>query len=217
MTTPHLINVLIHVLGGAAAIVLGFVILAAAKGTAWHRRRGRQFVALALVVCMSAALGSALFRFVPVFAMLTVLVLYQLLSGWHAVFTRVAGPNALDALMALGAAVGAVLLVPVVLAELARLGQSPAVVYATLGALASLLAYDAARFLFPRAWHALTWKYEHIYKMVATMFGLLSAASGNLLAFAQPWSQILPSVLGLMTILALWWRQHAAAGRLTSP
>jgi hypothetical protein len=54
-------------------------------------------VALTLVVCLTAVIGNIVFRFMPLFAVLTVLVSYQLLSGWHVIYTRAAGPNAIDA------------------------------------------------------------------------------------------------------------------------
>jgi uncharacterized membrane protein len=209
MNAAHLSNLLVHVIGASAAIGLGFILLAGDKGTAPHRQRGLMFVALVLLVCASAAVGSVFFRFIPIFAILTVLVLYQLLSGWHAVKTRERGPNRIDLALAGAAGLGAAMLAPVVLATQAQSGQSPVVIYATLATLALLLSYDLARWAFPHRWHSRLWKYEHIYKMVATVFALLSAASGNLLAFAQPWSQILPSALGLATIAALWWRQRA--------
>jgi hypothetical protein len=88
-------------------------------------------------------------------------------------------------------------------------GQAP-VVRSTLAALAMLMAYDAARWLFPRRWHAALWRYEHIYKLLASLFGMLSAAAGNLLPAAQPWSQLLPSVLGLIAIVCCMVRTYRA-------
>ncbi|QOY95186.1 hypothetical protein IM543_04760 [Massilia sp. UMI-21] len=211
---PHLLNLALHIGAGAAAIGLGLALLAQAKGTAAHRKQGRTFVLLTLVVCATGAIGSALFRFVPLFAILTVLVTYQLLSGWHVVYTRAAGPNRVDALLALSAAAWAIGLLPVLLSPGGMAGAAPAVIPAALGGLAVLLAYDTARWCFPRHWHARLWRYEHIYKLVASLFGMLSAAVGNLVRVGQPWSQLLPSVLGMMVIVICIRRDIRARARL---
>ncbi|RZA30720.1 MAG: hypothetical protein EOP92_34380 [Lysobacteraceae bacterium] len=203
---PHLLNLAAHIGAGIAAISLGLVLLAGAKGTPVHRRRVRLFVALTLAVCATGAIGNLFFRFIPLFAVLTVLVTYQLLSGWHVVHIKAAGPNRIDALLALCAAAWAVGLLPILLPAGGKAGAPPAVVWSSLGALAFLLAYDAARWSFPRHWHATLWRYEHIYKLVASLFGMLSAAVGNLVRVGQPWSQLLPSVLGMIIIAAFIWR-----------
>jgi uncharacterized membrane protein len=202
ISSPHLLNIVAHIGAGTAAIGLGLILLAGAKGTIGHRRWGRLFVALTLVVCATGAIGNLFFRFIPLFAVLTVLVTYQLLSGWHAVHTKAAGPNRIDALLALCAAAWAIGLLPGVLSAGSQAGAVPVVVWSSLGTLAFLLAYDAARWCFPRHWHATLWRYEHIYKLVASLFGMLSAAGGNLFPVGQPWSQLLPSALGLVTIAA---------------
>jgi hypothetical protein len=80
--------------------------------------------------------------------------------------------------------------------------------YSTLTAVMLLLAYDAVRWLFPRRWHAVLWRYEHIYKILGCLFGMLSAAVGNTVRVGQPWSQLAPSVIGLIAVLWCWVRTH---------
>ncbi len=202
---PHLLNIALHIGAGSAAIVLGVALLIRATGSPAHRRQGRVFVLLTAIVCATGVVGTVFFRFIPLFAVLTLLVSYQLLSGWHAVHTKGLGPGRIDALLLLCASAWAIGLLPLLLDE--RAGP---VIYSTLGALALLFAYDAARWRFPRHWHATLWRYEHIYKMVASLFGMLSAASGNLLRVGQPWSQLLPSLLGMAVIAVCIWRDHQA-------
>lgn len=209
--SPHLLNILAHVGTGLAAMALGFYLLWKPKGTRQHRRVGRMFVYLAVVVCGSAAAGIALFRFLPVFAVLTLLVSYQLLSGWHVVHTRDAGPNAVDAALWMGAAALAAWL----MAHLAGREASSPVLVSTLAALGTLLTYDAARWLFPKPWHGTLWRYEHIYKLVASLFDMLSAAAGNTVRAGQPWSQLAPSVLGVIVIAWFWARTWRAQRRAT--
>lgn len=210
ISLPHLSNLAAHIAAGTAAIGLGAAILASTKGTLLHRRRGRLFVALTLAVCATGAIGNLFFRFTPLFAVLTVLVTYQLLSGWHVVHTKADGPDRIDVLLAVAATAWTAALMPSLFSTGVKEDAAPIVVYASLGGLALLLAYDAARWCFPRHWHASLWRYEHIYKLVASLFGMLSAAAGNLVRIGQPWSQLLPSVLGMLVIGALIWSEHRA-------
>lgn len=209
--SPHLINLVSHIGAGIAAISLGFLLLASAKATLFHRQRGRVFVALTVVVCVTGGVGNVFFRFMPLFAVLTVLVAYQLLSGWHVIYTKAVGPNWIDAFLAVCAASWAMFLIPLLLGPgSVNRGAAPTVVYSSLGALVFLLAYDTARWCFPRHWHASLWRYEHIFKLVSSLFAMLSAATGNLVRFGQPWSQLAPSVLGMMTIVWFVWRDWRA-------
>ncbi len=213
MNLAHAVNIGIHITAGVIAMAIGFSLMATAKGSGMHRKRGRIFVGLTLLVCASAAVGNLLFRFMPLFAVLTVLVTYQLLSGWHVVYTQARGPNALDAMLCAGAALCGVALIPLVLSRGAGDGGM-SVVYSSLATLFCLIVYDLMRWRFPRRWHATLWRYEHIYKLLASLFAMLSAAAGNLLPYGQPWSQLLPSVLGLACIAWFFWREYNAARKV---
>lgn len=189
----HQANLLLHVLAGTLAMGFGFWILRLPKGDARHRRLGRWFALATLAVCLFAALGLIAFRFMPLFAVLTVLVSYLALSGWRNARTQAQGPQALDAVLTalaaglvLGLAVGGVFGDPVA--------------KASLGAVALILVYDTLRWAFPRHWHARLWRYEHLYRMVSASFAMVSALVGNVVRVGQPWSQLLPSVLGLVVI-----------------
>lgn len=202
----HLLNIVFHVACGIAAMALGFLILATDKGTERHRRLGRRFGWLTLAVCASAVIGNLLFRFIPLFAILTVLVLYQFLGAWRAVITKSDGPNLVDAALTGCAAAGAFILAPVVIRATETAGGAPAVIQSTLATLAVVIGYDIVRWLFPPHWHRALWRYEHVYKSVASLFAMLSAASGNVIRAGQPWSQLLPSALGVATIIWMLWR-----------
>jgi uncharacterized membrane protein len=198
MTPAHLTNLGVHVAAGTIALAIGFTMLAKAKGTAWHRRMGRRFCYSTLVVSCSAIVGTIFFRFIPIFAVLSILIPYQLIGGWRSVYTQDRGPAQMDAVFTLIALAFSLLLVP---ALRAHPTEAPIVVYSSLGALATILAYDAVRWLFPRRWYRVLWRYEHGYKLIASIFGMLSALIGNVVRVGQPWSQIAPSALGAVVIL----------------
>lgn len=205
MTPAHLVNLAIHVAAGTVALAIGFTLLAKAKGTAWHRRMGRIFCCFTLVACCSAIVGTVFFRFVPVFAVLSILVPYQLTGGWRSACTQDRGPSKIDAVWTLVAIALTIALTPTVLDHPA---QAPVVVYSSLGALAAIQLYDAIRWLFPRRWHRVLWRYEHGYKMIASIFAMLSALVGNVVRVGQPWSQIAPSAVGILVILYFFRQLH---------
>ncbi len=213
MGFAHFLNIGLHVGAGAIAMCIGFWLLASAKGTLAHRRGGRMFVWCTLLVCASAAIGNIFFRFLPLFAVLTVLVLYQLLSGWHVIYTKAAGPNRVDALLCLGAAIWAGALMAPMLAR-GDSESSLTVVYSSLGTLLALIVYDMLRWLFPERWYATLWRYEHIYKLLASLFAMLSAAAGNILPNAHPWSQLVPSAVGIACIFWFFRREYRRSATL---
>ena len=198
MSPANLINVIFHVAAGTIGLGLGFTILAIKKGTPLHLRLGKYFAYSAIAVCFSAAIGLVFFRFLPLFAVLTVLVFYQLISGWRAAHTKHAGPGTIDAVWTAFGAVCATALVPILISHQEM--ATPTVIYSTLGGLATILFYDVVRWTFPRSWHETLWIYEHVYKMIGTLFGLLSAFVGNVVRFGQPWSQVLPSAIGILFV-----------------
>ncbi len=214
MDLAHASNIALHIGAGSIAMAIGFWLLASKKGSAAHRKAGRIFAGFTLAVCATAALGNIFFRFMPLFAVLTVLVLYQLLSGWHVIYTKSAGPDRIDALMGVCAMVAGAALTPL---ALARAESDASVIYSSLVTLLLLLAYDWMRWLFPRHWHGALWRYEHIYKLLASLFAMASAAAGNLFPQAQPWSQLVPSALGIACIAWFFWREATAVSMKLGP
>jgi uncharacterized membrane protein len=212
VTRAHLLNLCIHIGAGTIALALGFALLLRRKGTADHARLGRLFCYGTFVVCLSAIAGLVLFRFLPLFAVITILVLYQLGSGWHAARTQAHGPNIVDALWTVAAVASSLAIAPFVFRSAPEASLS--VVRSTFGALATVLLYDTARWGFPRPWHRVSWRYEHSYKLIASTFGMLSALVGNVVRVGQPWSQLMPSAIGLMVAAYFFVRLYREDTRL---
>lgn len=206
----HLANIAIHVTAGSIALAVGFLILFREKGTTAHKRLGTAFIWLTLVVCATAAVGTIFFRFIPAFAVLSLLVPYQLLGGWRVARAQGAGPSLVDA-AALLAAVSIAL--PLSIEVLDRPGRLTTVDYSAVAALWLILVYDAVKWIFPRRWHHSLWQFEHAYKMTASVFAMLSALTGNVVRVGQPWSQMLPSVIGLVVIAYFFLRLARKRGR----
>lgn len=168
------------------------------------------FVGSGAVLVATAAIGTL--RSAPLFSLLTLLVAYQLFGAVRSVRYRQSGPARADVIatlvaMAIGWTLGPTLLGP--------RGRVPSIVIlATLSAFLILVTYDLIRFLMPSSARQAAWRYEHVYKMVGSFAGMLSALAGNVFRSWQPWSQILPSVLGLGVIAWFFWR--IASGRDSS-
>jgi hypothetical protein len=149
------------------------------------------------------------------FAELTVLASYQLVSGWRCAHTRQQGPAWIDALWTVLAVVITFFLWPIVTALEPGSSTQPTVIYSSLASLAFVLGYDALRWLFPRRWFASLWLYEHVYKLLASFAALTSAFAGNVIRAWHPWSQILPSAVCLALIAGYFyllttgkWKAH---------
>lgn len=167
---------------------------------------------------MTATIGLIFFRFMPVFAVLTIVIGYQTWSGVRAINNKQNGPQRLDAIVT----VVATLLLCVAAYALfnAPRGQvgapSLALKIAALSGGVLLLVYDILRWTFPRHWHATLWQYEHTYKMIASISGLVSAVTGNIIRVGQPWSQLLPIVFFTIVIAVEFLRIASQRGAARS-
>ena len=209
MTLLHLANLGVHIGAGVIGISLGMIQLARTKGDVRHQARGKWFMAALLTVAGSALIGTIAFRFMPLFAVLTLLTTYVGVGGWRVARTQARGPDRIDmiwSLLGLGAAIA---LVPILMRGPFEGSSQPVVVWSTLSAVGVLLSYDFARWTFPRRWFARLWLPEHIYKMCSALFGMISAFVGNVVRWGQPWSQIAPSAVGMLVIVYWWWRVAA--------
>ena len=200
MEKLHHLNILVHVVFGTLALLVGLGPMLTAKGGAAHRQWGRWFLLLATVVLSSAVLGLAVFNFRPFLTVIVLLSVYQAVSGYRVLRTRTTGPTWSDGLFSALFLLGAGTFLWVL--PRIQLVWSPVVMYSTLGVLLTMTVYDLSRFAWRDQWRRGAWLYEHIWKMISTYAALLSAFTGTVLANYQPYSQFLPSVLGTVVAVA---------------
>lgn len=194
----HTINILIHVLTGSAALLTGMIALIARKGTRLHRRLGKVFLFLLMIVIITGLLGVFVFGRNTFLLVVTVLSGYMGFSGYRVLQTRSNRPKILD----VGVALLAVATVGYVGYYFRSMGMiwAPVVMYSSVGYLIFMVTWDLVRYLIPAAVYtnANIWLYEHILKMISAFSGLLSAFSGTVLSQYQPHSQYLPALLCLL-------------------
>lgn len=218
MVDPHALNIMTHVATGALALLLGLIPLFSRKGGPLHRWSGRATAGLGGVVLASAVLAVILFHPPAPLVAATLTAGYQYLSGLRTLALKRNGPRLPDLLLAL-AGVGLALLVLFQMGEGTR-AWPPAIGYTTVGYLLTMGAYDLSRPLWVGVWLRHVRPLDHGVKMIGFYFAMLSAGAGNLLEQWQPLSQVLPSAVGMVVMVAfvIWYSLHPirprADGRL---
>ena len=225
MSAPARALLVLHIITGTAAGLVGLVALVApkpvGKGARTHLRSGRLFLYAMLFVITTAALLTAI-SFNPYFAGLTAAATVAVFSGYRVLSRKRPDLDPRQRARPLDWAVTlAVLAVGVLLTALAATGrvtQNLPVVY-SLGAGSVLYAaYDLYRFARPRAWPFTPnlWLYEHLVKMIGGYFGAVAAFSGSvLLLLPPPWRQLWATTLGqtLAVVLVLYYRRRLRDAR----
>jgi hypothetical protein len=210
-------NAVIHIVMGAIALIVGLVPLLSTKGGLTHRRFGRYTVGLGAIVITTAAIGVVFDAAPMALAAVTLSAGYQYVGSLRALALRDRGPGWPDALLAcIALALSAWMLI---LGKPGSASWPPALAYGTLGYLAIVVMYDLSRHLWPRLWLRRIRPLDHGLKMTGFYFAMASAGAGNLLRGWQPWSQLLPSSIGLTAMLALailFFRQQTRARHAAS-
>jgi uncharacterized membrane protein len=197
----HETNVWIHVGAGAIALAVGAIPLLSTKGGLLHRRAGSAFVALGAVVLASALVGIVFFDPPAPLVAAGLTAGYQYLSSLRALHLRKRGPQLLDAVLALaGLAAAAALFL---FMGTGTASWTPALGYSVIGVVAIIALYDLSRHFWAHTWLTHVRPLDHGLKMTSAYFAMMSAGIGNVFRDWQPWSQIGPSVLGTLVIIAI--------------
>jgi hypothetical protein len=196
METLHKANIIIHIVSGSVALILGLIALIVNKWKPLHRRIGRLFLWFITLVVFTGFLGVFLFGRNAFLVVITALSAYNAFSGYRILQTKSNKPMAFDIIAGLLTTSTVVYF----LYYLKSIGMiwDPVVIYSTVGATLLVVTYDFLRYLIPKSKYKTLWLYEHIYKMTGAFTALLAAFSGTVFKHYQPYSQILPSALGLL-------------------
>ncbi|AQR62098.1 hypothetical protein BZG35_10920 [Brevundimonas sp. LM2] len=195
----HQLNVASHVGTGALALLIGLVPLFSRKGGPLHRWSGRATVGLGAVVLASAVIADVLFDPPAPLVAATLSAGYQYLSGLRTLALKRAGPGWPDVALAL-TGLGLVTLLGLHMGS-GTASWPPAIGYATIGFIATVIVYDLSRHLWIGLWRRQVRPLDHGVKMIGFYFAMLSARAGNLLEQWQPLSQVLPSAIGMVAMV----------------
>ncbi len=196
-TPLHQLNIVIHILFGTTALVLGLIAICSPKRRGLHTRVGMLFIYSYLVVVTTASIGLLAFDFRSFLAVVTALSIYDVFSGYRALQLRGRRPRTVD----LVAGVVGLLTPWIFISLMHRLRQpwAPSLTWSILGSLAATSAYDVLRTVLPISWLRRTWVQEHLFKMMGAYIAITSAFAGTVFQRYMPWSAIVPSVLGTTT------------------
>jgi len=195
----HSVNIVTHVGAGASALGIGLFALFSRKGGWLHRRAGWVTASLGGVALATAVLAALLFHPPAPLVAATLSASYQYLSGLRSARLRGGGLGWPDvALAMIGLALVALL---IHFMSTGTRSWSPAIGYSTMGFITLVALYDLSRPAWLHTWRTHVRPLDHGVKMIGFYFAMMSAGAGNLLAQWQPVSQVLPSMLGLVTMV----------------
>jgi hypothetical protein len=194
MEILHKSNIIIHIIAGTVALILGAIAIISNKRKIFHKQVGKVFLVLLFIVILTGLLGVFVFGRNSFLLVITVLSGYFGFSGYRALQTKSNQPKLLD----ISVAIISLSTVFYFLYYFKTIGMiwKPVVIYSTVGTIIAVISYDLLRYFIPKTKYQKLWFYEHIYKMIGAFTALLSAFSGTVLYAYQPYSQILPSVFG---------------------
>lgn len=194
MEIVYTIALVLHVVTGLSALVLGLVAIVARKGGGLHRLSGRVFYWCMLTVAVSGALMASL-HWSPFLLHIAVFALFQTQAGWRAVKNKGLMPSGVDWILAVAGLVNGGLMV-----------VSLEVVLLVFGVIQVILAVGALRiYLDLRAGRALRrkqWLRQHIGMMMGAYIGTSTAfLVVNVRDVNPAWLPwLVPTVLGVPLI-----------------
>lgn len=198
--TLHQINIITHVAFGSLAMLIGVWPIVSEKGKRIHNTTGKVYLYCVGVVLTTALCGALFFEFRPFLFLLTVLVFYTSFAGYRTLKLKERRPEFVDGFVQFLGLVTVLAYFFVFDIDKAAMGK--VVVYATSGVLFIHLIYDFGKFFYSARFMMKSWLNDHIVRMISSFGGLLCAAAGNLLDKSyQPWSQLVPSLIGYGLII----------------
>jgi hypothetical protein len=220
----------LHIIAGSLAVVVGLVALLTPKpvaprvGTA-HKKSGRLFL-YSMCVVIGTATVLTLISLNPYFAGLTAAATVAVFSGYRVLRRKRPDldsrqtAHAVDWLVTL--LILAVGLLLVVLGASGRITRNLPVVYSLGVGSVLYAAYDLYRFARPLAFpfSENLWLYEHLVKMLGGYFGAVAAFSGSVLVLLpEPWRQLWATSLGqtLAVVLVIYYRRKLKARAKADP
>ena len=197
----HQINIFAHVIAGSLALIIGLVPFFTKKGGDIHIKYGRYFLYLMAATIFTATLGVLFFRSRPFLTIVTLESAYMTFAGYRVLKNKTKRPKSIDlfATLFLVSMAGRFLFL---VGSKGAVWHQSVVIY-LLGFLFTVGAYDLLRHVRPQL--AKYWLLEHIFKMTSAYIALFSAFAGTVLAAWQPYSQIIPSIMGTIWIVSMIW------------
>ncbi len=198
----HQINIVIHVLAGTVALLVGLTALFFASRYQWHVRLGRVFMWAMVPVIITGLAGVIVFQRNTFLLVITMLSGYTCFAGVRTLKLRGANPRWVDIVVPVCALASGVYYLYYLLLH----GHywAPVVTISVVGALFLVTTYDLSRSFMSPGFRKSAMQYEHVYKMMSSLTALVSAFSGTVLPQYKPYSQVAPNVVSLVCMLFIF-------------
>jgi hypothetical protein len=200
----HRVNIVVHIVAGTIALVTGLMAVCVSKKSSAHRRFGRYFMWAMVFVILTGITGVFVFKRNTFLLVITLLSGHTCFSGIRAIRLRGQKPGVIDLFVPLGVMAAAVYYLYYIRSQ--GLYWAPVIIYSTMGALFLVTVYDLCKPLLPAGLRKKAVPYEHVYKMISSLSGISSAFSGTVFPNYKPYSQFLPSVIGVVLIIVIFIR-----------
>jgi len=194
----HSLNLLVHIAAGTLALGIGLVAILASKRGRLHGRAGMLFIYTYGVVVATAVIGLLIFDFRSFLAVVTILSLYDVYSGYRALQLRGRRPQWVDRIASVVGAITPWLFIATM--RYLHRPWAPVLTWSILGGLLLISSYDLLRNVLPVPWLRKLWIYEHLYKMMSAYVAITSAFTGTVFVRYMPWAAVVPSVAGFAVI-----------------
>jgi hypothetical protein len=220
----------LHIIAGSLAVIVGLVALLTPKPVApqagrAHKKSGKLFL-YSMCVVIGTATVLTLISLNPYFAGLTAAATVAVFSGYRVLRRKRPDldasqrAHAVDWIITL--LILAVGLLLIALGASGRITRNLPVVYSLGVGSVLYAAYDLYRFALPLAFpfSENLWLYEHLVKMLGGYFGAVAAFSGSVLVLLpEPWRQLWATSLGqtLAVVLVIYYRRRLKARRQADP
>ncbi len=172
-TLAHSLNLLVHIAAGTLALAVGLVAILASKRGRLHRGAGRLFLYAYGGVVATAILGLLIFEFRSFLAVVTLLSLYDVFSGYRALQLRGRRPEWKDRIASIIGAITPWIFITAM--RYLHRPWAPVLTWSILGGLLVISGYDLLRNFLPLSWLRKVWIYEHLYKMMSAYIAITSA------------------------------------------
>ncbi|AWV99919.1 hypothetical protein [Arcticibacterium luteifluviistationis] len=197
--TLHQINIITHITFGSLAILVGFWPLVSEKGKRIHNLSGRIYLCCVGVVLLTALCGALFFEFRPFLFLLTVMVFYTSFVGYRTLKLKERRPTFIDGFVQFLGLI--TVLAYFFVFDIDKAAMSKPVVYFTSVILLAHVIYDFGKYFYSTEYLRKSWLNDHIIRIISSFGGLICAAAGNVLDESyQPYSQLVPSVVGYLLI-----------------
>ncbi|QNK63622.1 hypothetical protein H7F33_03715 [Pedobacter sp. PAMC26386] len=204
MEFTHHLNIIVHVTAGTIALLTGLAAAFINKHSKKHAQFGKNFMWMILIVIITGLIGVFVFKRNNFLLVITLLSGYNCFSGIRAIRLHGQKPQWIDYLLSIIAIVSALYYLYYI--NSLGLYWSGVIVYSTIGSLFLVTIYDLFKMMLSVDLLKKAVMYEHTYKMLSALSAITSAFCGTVFPQYKPYSQFLPSLIGMTCIIVIFIR-----------